>query len=260
MRCVNDYETVDVDSYLIKQVMDCRTKFTANSPSVPTFLHDPANPVRTIGDMDFFFTNTEPIECPLTCVLKQDGCSIAYLPGQVFIDVSSPFLITASANIEPGYSETICVECSNPGEILTVDSVVVNQKRDCLNKLTSNSPLNQTFLFDYNGTQPTELLGDWTFFFTNIEPLCDSSYTCTLKAEGCVSSYVPGHVTIGGSLPFNVRASKNIDAGHNETFCIQCVNDYELLTLDSYYIKQVMNCSGTFHSHSPIDDRFRYNW
>jgi len=37
-----------------------------------------------------------------------------------------PWLITASADVEPGYTETVCVECANiEATPLTVDGVVI---------------------------------------------------------------------------------------------------------------------------------------
>jgi len=65
---------------------------------------------------------------------------------------------------------------------------------------------------------------------------------------------------MAASFPFDMTASKNIDGGYDETFCVLCVNDYETVDVDYYWIKQVMNCTDKFHPLSPIDDEFRYNW
>jgi len=56
---------------------------------------------------------------------------------------------------------------------------------------------------------------------------------------------------MAASLPFEVTATKNIDGGYDETFCLRCVNDYETVDVDSYWIKQVMNCGNKFSANSP---------
>ena len=78
------------------------------------------------------FENTmvaTPCADPTSCVLKAAGCNSAYVPGQVSIAATSPWGISAPRNINAGYSETICIYCSNTaiGAAIQLDGFIVSQ-------------------------------------------------------------------------------------------------------------------------------------
>jgi hypothetical protein len=92
----------------------------------PTLIYDSITTTGSLGDWTTYFVNADTVNCDITsCVLKAQGCLTAYSPGNLVIAGSMPFAITATKNIPAGWSETVCVECTNAQDIQQLDSYVV---------------------------------------------------------------------------------------------------------------------------------------
>jgi len=94
----------------------------------------------------------------------------------------------------PGWTETICVSCSNAhGDIQDYDNFVVTQiQSPCMTTLTTaaTAPTNPTFSFDDVTT--IETIGGWTLFVQNSDTTNCPISSCDLKAQGCSSAYSAG--------------------------------------------------------------------
>ena len=77
--------------------------------------------------------------------------------------------------------------------------------------------------FDYASTG-TEALGDYTNAFTNSESTDCPITSCSMKAQNCISAYVPGQLAMGASTPWALTANKNVFGGYTETVCLECTN------------------------------------
>jgi hypothetical protein len=65
------------------------------------------------SDLDTYFANTDTVNNGITgCTLYENDCSIEMID-PISIDSSTPFDVTARRDIPEGYSETICIECTN---------------------------------------------------------------------------------------------------------------------------------------------------
>jgi len=106
--CVNEYGSHTNDEFVIKQVMNCSDKFRPNEPVDDVWRHNWQNTTHTVGDSLFFFNNSEPVECPLTCSLKAEGCQESYEAGELNMTDEFPFEISASAAVELGFRESVC--------------------------------------------------------------------------------------------------------------------------------------------------------
>ena len=95
--------------------MDCSIALTnvASTPSNPSFAYNSAG-TESVGDMNTFFVNADSTNCAITsCTVFLADCSSAYTSGLISMASSSPFAMTANRNEVGGYTETVCVSCTN---------------------------------------------------------------------------------------------------------------------------------------------------
>jgi hypothetical protein len=102
-----------------------------------------------------FFTNPHVTACGAvtTCSLKVAGCGGAYSTGNLEIDNSGE--ITAKQNVDAGYEDTVCIECSNGHDSsVTHDNWKVTQAPNCAT-LTPATLTNQAFAYAASATSTT---------------------------------------------------------------------------------------------------------
>ena len=161
-------------------------------------------------------------------------CSAAYTTTTYFIMASnSPWIITAKKNILAGYDVTVCIECTNGVDTITLKNYRINQViNTCSADLSAatSAPSNPTLT--YNGTTITETVASsYTVFFASANGMgtCPIS-SCIIKAEGCSLSYASvypvGRTSIATSTPWAVTSFKNVNNGYIERVCVECTNGF----------------------------------
>ena len=94
--------------------MDCSTALTpiTSNPTNPVLTYNTGTPTSDLGGWTIFVTNADTTNCAITsCVLKESGCGSAYSAGE--LTITSPWTVTANQNVQAGYSEPVCVSCTN---------------------------------------------------------------------------------------------------------------------------------------------------
>jgi len=94
-----------------------------------------------LADWTTFFINSDLTNCPITCVLKDQGCTAAYSLGDVNIGSSLPYDIIADKNVPLGYQHTLCKSCSTNLQTITFDNYIVTQLMNCAIAMINQSPL-----------------------------------------------------------------------------------------------------------------------
>ena len=107
--------------------MDCAVSLASISPVDPLFQYSAVGPTEAIGDWTYLFENLDYVNCGVvsSCSLKTDDCSGPYTPGEITMAASSPWAITATSTDRNGWTETICVECTNGPSTITHPSFIV---------------------------------------------------------------------------------------------------------------------------------------
>ena len=84
------------------------------------------------------FTNVNNVDCGVftACVLKPSGCGAGSYSGKAQLGASPNFAMSTTQNFDAGYTETLCVECSNAvGSSVQKDGWVIEQTRNCATAL-----------------------------------------------------------------------------------------------------------------------------
>jgi len=92
------------------------------------------------------------------------GCGSADSSGHYSV-TTAPFTIKADRAVSNGYIDTICFQCTNGPQTISLDSFVVTLTPDpCLTSLSApgSAPTNPTFAYDDVTT--IETIGGWTLF------------------------------------------------------------------------------------------------
>ena len=116
-----------------------------SAPGSFSFAFDIANPsVSNIcGDIDDYFKNDDALNahgCPMSsCSVMASGCATVDTSGYFTVDTAiNLFAIKAARNIHPGYTVTICVQCTNGVQTISEDGVVITLAPDpCLTSLST---------------------------------------------------------------------------------------------------------------------------
>ena len=107
----------------------CFTSLTDASPAKANVaLTYDASTIDTIGQVSDFVVNSDATNCPVTtCGLYAAGCTTpyatAYPSEHLVIESATPWTITARRNNYHGYTETVCVKCTNSPSYITFDTV-----------------------------------------------------------------------------------------------------------------------------------------
>ena len=73
----------------------------------------------------------------LNCTVLESDCATEYTSGRIYTVVGTPIEIRAAHSVGDGYTETVCVECTNGDQVLT-NTISVEQVKDCSSYLTVN--------------------------------------------------------------------------------------------------------------------------
>ena len=186
-----------------------------------------------------FFTNTHNLKtdgttlCGLinSCSLKVAGCQSDYTEGNVEIDATTG-AVTAKQNVDPGYVDTICVECKNTANsVITFDNWVITQKPNC-ETLTLINPAAKDFAYDTALT--TTAVYIYSEIFANskataVAPLSACPITsCTLTQSNCADALVAPFdslLSIEAATPWTLRISQTQVTGYPDVaVCYSCTN------------------------------------
>jgi hypothetical protein len=207
--------------------MDCGISLTAKTPANPTLIFDAVTTTESVGDQSVFFENADGLNCPITsCSILAVGCGTAYPPGELSISGSFPFTVTSNKNVLVGWTETVCIECSNALQTITFDNYVVTQNRDCGTALTLVSmPADPVLAYD---AVSTASIGQWDSFFANSDAtncaITSCSMVFSLACGGTFGATLTTDVSIAAINPFALTADQNLALGYVATFCMSCSN------------------------------------
>ena len=96
----------------------------------------------------------------------------------------------------------------------------MTQVRDCGITLDVN-PVIDDLVILYN---TSALIGNWTYFFSNIDHWACPVTSCLLKQAGCLSDFTDSEFTISPDFPFEVSVASSDPLGNSSFVCVECTN------------------------------------
>jgi hypothetical protein len=194
-----------------------------------------------LADSRVIFTDTYAAVCTTpTCQLKASGCGGVYIGSKVSVGASSPWALTAVQNVVLGYTETVCISCSNGLDTQTHTYNIAQNALICTSTLSAAASVKANPTMAYNSVTTTESTGIWTDFFQNSDTTNCPVTACTLYASPCPTAYATtyssGKQLMSGISPWGITANKNILAGWTETVCISCTNGAQTIIKDNYIV------------------------
>ena len=195
------------------------------------------------------FTNVNNADCGVftACAVKPSGCTGSY-SGYAAIGASPNFALSIRQNIDAGYEETLCVECSNAaGSTIQKDGWVIEQTRNCATALTgaNQASAHANVVIEYVDSATLHVAATTSIvFFTNPHAtLCGDINSCSLKVQGCGSAYTAANLVIDATTG-EVTAKKNVAAGYADTVCVSCMNSASsVINFDDWVVTQNPNCA-----------------
>jgi hypothetical protein len=142
-----------------------------------------------------FFSNSDTTNCPITsCSLYESGCSTE-MNDPVNMGDSTPWDMTAEKDRTAGYSQSLCVSCTNGAQTITIDDWFVTQTASpCGNILSVPSATPDATTVVYSTTTTSESIYpisttwvSWNDFFSNTDSTNCPITGCTLKDSTCSS-------------------------------------------------------------------------
>ena len=133
-----------------------------------------------------------------------------------------------------GYSEIVCVSCTNGAQTITLDDISYTQSASkCLTSLANaDVPVTEKTLEYMETAQTVAVVTD---FFKNTGEESCAATSCTLKAVGCTEPYSSTMLTAEGTSITNKNVDKTIAlAGYTENVCVSCTNDQQTITIDNF--------------------------
>ena len=133
----------------------------------------------------------------------------------------------------------MCVTCTNSAHSVT-NEVTIRQKINCaiaLSDATNSTSLLKNYKdpvvgsvnyasIPYDVAASHKFLSEYdvsTKMFTNENTAdCGVFTACVVKPSGCGSGAYSGKAAIGASPNFALSIRQNVDAGYEETLCVQC--------------------------------------
>ena len=126
----------------------CLTSLSALTPADVTVAFDSVTTSGSVGQWDTFFANSDAANCPVTsCTLYGFDCSTAYATAytgpEMSVAASTPFVITAMNDNAAGWTEAVCVSCTNGAQAITYSTfTVIQSPLNCASALSAAaSPL-----------------------------------------------------------------------------------------------------------------------
>ena len=168
---------------------------------------------------DSYFSNTDSTNCPVTsCTLYESDCTTV-LSSPVSIGSSTPWDITALRNTLAGYSQTMCISCTNGAQTVQKDNWSLTLLA-CENGLTSPASSPTSSLLAYDSSASPEVIypissswTSWDSYFSNAGSNNCPITSCTLYESDCATA-LTSPVSMGASSPWDVAAMKNVFAGY----------------------------------------------
>lgn len=165
-KCTNNnygktYTTLTATYQVTQTRIDCEGKITYKSsrPTSYTVAYAGASSVANVKTKSDFFDETT--RCPITaCSILNADCIAAYSGTLITIDTLTPFQIKAKTDQKPGYTEVICIQCTNNNYGYTYQSKAaqfkVIQTHQCVNSLIVGTTLPaSSYTFPYSSTSST---------------------------------------------------------------------------------------------------------
>ena len=134
---VQDTQTKQVAITLISCLNTLSVISSPTSSAIEGYNTSP-NTITVSTSWSNFFQTSDSTNCPITsCSLSLRGCTGS--PTYSSMSSSSPFGITSQRNVQAGYTEQLCVTCTNLQDSINYDLLVVEQK-NCGSALSIASP------------------------------------------------------------------------------------------------------------------------
>lgn len=162
-KCTNSHGDF-TNTFTVQQKIDCANAYlTSNSTSLlknyvnpivgsenyDQISYDSSSASKALSEYTSFanlFTldadNSHADMCgPLTnCVLRTADCSASYSGSGMASIVAGTGALSIRQDIQAGYSETLCVQCTNAGgSVVQHANWAINQKRDCKIAMTQTA-------------------------------------------------------------------------------------------------------------------------
>lgn len=123
--CTNNIGTITKDNYVVTQKPSiCYTSLGPETTTPPTnpklVAHSSTTSSSTINTWSDFFSNLDATNCPVTlCTLKAIGCVNSYASAYPIgkLSITSSTSLEAVVNIDQGWTETVCIICTNDNGI-----------------------------------------------------------------------------------------------------------------------------------------------
>lgn len=114
--------------YTVSQAPACQLSMSVGSalPANPTLQYDSASPsTLVLPDSKVIYTEQWPAACTShTCSMLASGCGGAYSGSKLIMGPANAFSITAIRNVIAGYTETVCISCTNGMDVQTHEYTV----------------------------------------------------------------------------------------------------------------------------------------
>jgi hypothetical protein len=180
----------------------------------------------TWTDWNTYFGNTDTNNCGITsCTLYESDCSTA-LSNPVSMAGVSPFDVTALKNVLAGYSQTMCVSCTNGAQTvhkdnwsvsqLTCNTVLTAPTTTLTTSVTYDPLISTETIFPWSGTST------WDIFFSNTDTTNCPITACNIyTSTGAVKTYP---FSMDSSSPWGVPVRRNVVNGYSQSSKIECSN------------------------------------
>ena len=193
------------------------------------------NDWQILGDYSYFFSVKDSQTFPiLGCQLLNAGCVTPYVKGNLVMDSSSPWTISALNNgeVTSNYNDNVCVSCKNKYTTMNYDNFGVGTV-DCSNTLfVSNDAESSSIKSEYDRGKNQQMQAE--AFFKNDKPLDCPIKSCSLFEKGCKKTLDNENVAISDSNSILVKLSNT--NGFDLQACVQCSNGQQDLTFDKWTI------------------------
>ena len=85
--------------------------------------YDHVTTSESIGDWATFFTKAGAGCAVTSCIVMAAGCTAAYTGNKFTLTLTTPFAINAKKDVAGGYSETVCIKCTNDAGGLSLQTI-----------------------------------------------------------------------------------------------------------------------------------------
>ena len=201
----------------------------AKEPKGIVFNYDKSGKYSATKAPSTYFVNKDATKCPVTqCVVRDSTCQKPL--ENVSAAKVSPFSLTAINNLSKGYTQDICLTCSNKHDSASVQLTLTQQNcattkncPDCTGQLTK-TPITKDLTFKYIQSN-TPVVAETTApqLFVNKDVSQCPITKCELMDNDCDEPFVGGYITLDKANKINV-ITDFVD-GWTQQVCVVCAND-----------------------------------